>query len=1789
MARYKDVPNADDEDEDDPDDDDNYNHNEVHPSGSSGGIGIASGIGGLLGASPNSYSSIIQQDHDEEDPMQNVTVPRRRRPPTLSLSSSSSSSTCCSRTCLWMTLWVFIILAVAAWVTWRVENELHPEGLPFHPLQFGTTNADNATAATSTTSRWGERWWFHRNKDENDMKSSSTATTTATTTTTTKAAKSKPIPTGNQALVHYNPDAALHYYNPFDFTVADWYGSVAVPPPLLQSEHDDTSTSTGKEEEKQNETPTSTHTPPPLGFYSQPNIVDSHLLFVTEGDVYYTNLNTTSSMAAFKLTTTVGNVRSPTFNPVYPYFVAFTATYTGHREVYVMDMRPSYRSQPAMRLTYWDTSYGVNSIIGWKDHGMTLVFSAMSRDVGLPDTRLYQIALQQQQKQTSTTNDRDTASAALQVLQISPIPLSQAIDGVWKDDCLFFTRYQQSSNTVRYVGGTAESLWAWCEGESEAVPLTSNYRGTSKRPKIATVHGVESLLFLSDRDTTTGAIPATMNLFSVPLPTKSRLYQKGQGGADATTNLYTIQQPQALTQVSCQYGGLALQEYSVDGANNNAVLRIGADLYLLSLADKSGSIQKLDIVVYSDFHEHQERLLPVSVLSDMTAVDIYTTSFGATAALLGMRGQLFVAPVLPNAASSSSYAGSGMNIPPRRYRVVPGTTTGGVVRVLNTNFVPMPQENGKTTRRLAVILATDPHSPTAEHAFYLIETQSDSAPSFVDRTTLPQPFLGGDSSTQGGGGSVANGGLGSVAATSIRVSPCGRRMAWTDTDGRICVMTMPMYQSNSTTTTTNGAPAAAYQVLPTVNENGEPMMGIDVDLSWSPGGRYLVVNHAAKNQFLILSIVDCGDPNMDGTDEVADITIGRIVQATPARFNSESPYWGKTGMDIALAAQTATFASLSGQRAPKNDDGATTLYFLSDRDVISDVGSPWGTRAPSPHFMNRKSVYALPLVTVAESPMNPMHGIYAGGGAAELWADGIIDLQLQLDALEATAASSTKPKGGRRLTQNHLLAAAAAASARDLRTNRRAIDFEPETVSTQAPVDLTVQENADDASGNTKSPSPSTISTDQTIPTVELAATTGPSLTPTAALPASKEASPSPSPSTSPPTSLPATKEVSPSPLSSTPTSVHSSEEISPSPSTRPPTSLQTSKASPSPSTIVPINPTGIPTKSQSAVPSTAPSSQAEASPVFPNDLEIDFGSGVGLSFARKAYRIAGIPAGAYTSILCQLKDDPSLILIQSTDKGTCATLMATEDFPSDKIDSIPLYGVTDYMGSGLSTTRNHIIFILAPGLIKVVANKAASVMKISSDTKIEENIVDTADMAVSIWPQLEYEQMFNDAWRMLRDYFYDTNMNGVNWVDMHGRYKGLVKRCSKREELDDVLAQMSAELSALHVFVYGGEYNDPMHGDDMLRKLHEVASLGATFERSAEFKGYIVKSIAHRDPDFNLMDGTAVYSPLSNQVLELSGQRGLEVGDVIVGVNGESVMRVPDLHLLLRGTAGRSVRLDVIRQPKARLLANGTEADFKPEPVITVPLTQKDADNVRYAAWEWNTQQAAKSLAADKGFSVGYVHLRSMEGPEDIDAFTRGFFADYDKQALIIDVRHNHGGNIDSWLLDVLQRRAWMYWQGRATNIQNGGLGWDQQFAFRGHVVVLIDEKSSSDAEGFSRGFSELGLGRLVGTRTWGGGIWLSSDNHLVDGGIATAPEIGTYNDHFGWGLGIEQQGVEPDILVDNNPRIAFDGTDQQLEKAIDVLAQWLLDEPIVQPKAPLDRKDMSLKANVENCPVKK
>ena len=407
---------------------------------------------------------------------------------------------------------------------------------------------------------------------------------------------------------------------------------------------------------------------------------------------------------------------------------------------------------------------------------------------------------------------------------------------------------------------------------------------------------------------------------------------------------------------------------------------------------------------------------------------------------------------------------------------------------------------------------------------------------------------------------------------------------------------------------------------------------------------------------------------------------------------------------------------------------------------------------------------------------------------------------------------------------------------------------------------------------------------------------------------------------------------------------------------------------------------------------------------------------------------------------------------------------------------------------------------------------------------------VDLSGWTFSLDPREDWRQLFVESWRLERDYFYDPNMHGVDWEGMLEKYLPLVDRVGSRAELADLQSQMAAELSALHTFVYGGDHRD---GPEDVA----TATLGARLERDEDAGGYRVAQVYRADPD--LPDQL---SPLARYGV------GVRKGDVIEAINGVSTLSVPNAYALLRNQAGEQVRLRI------RPRAGGDVRD-----VIVRPISaSRDAD-LRYDEWEYTRRLAVDSMAEG---AVGYVHLRAM-GSRNIEEWYREFYPVFDRQGLIIDVRHNRGGNIESWILEKLLRRVWMYWQPRV-----GDPYWNMQYAFRGHVVVLVDERTASDGEAFAEGFRRLGLGQIIGTRTWGGEIWLTSSNRLADRGIVTAAEFGVYSEEGEWL--IEGHGVEPDIVVDNLPHATFNGKDAQLAAAVQRLQALIREDPRLVPPPP-------------------
>jgi tricorn protease len=258
--------------------------------------------------------------------------------------------------------------------------------------------------------------------------------------------------------------------------------------------------------------------------------------------------------------------------------------------------------------------------------------------------------------------------------------------------------------------------------------------------------------------------------------------------------------------------------------------------------------------------------------------------------------------------------------------------------------------------------------------------------------------------------------------------------------------------------------------------------------------------------------------------------------------------------------------------------------------------------------------------------------------------------------------------------------------------------------------------------------------------------------------------------------------------------------------------------------------------------------------------------------------------------------------------------------------------------------------------------------------------------------------------------------------------------------------------------------------------------------------------------------------------------------------------LSAPHPASLLRNQTGKQVLL--------RIKPQGEE---KPRDVVVKPIDSPAESNLRYGEWELTRRERVEELGRGE---LGYVHLRAMS-KDDIAQWAREYYPIHDRKGLIIDVRHNGGGNIDSWILEKLMRKAWFNWQGRA-----GVPTWNMQYAFRGHMVVLCDEHTGSDGEAFTEGFKRLGLGKVIGKRTWGGEIWLSGSNWLVDRGIATAAEFGVYGPEGQWL--IENHGVEPDIVVENLPHATFKGQDAQLDRAIAHLQEEIRRKPVEVPPPP-------------------
>jgi tricorn protease len=405
---------------------------------------------------------------------------------------------------------------------------------------------------------------------------------------------------------------------------------------------------------------------------------------------------------------------------------------------------------------------------------------------------------------------------------------------------------------------------------------------------------------------------------------------------------------------------------------------------------------------------------------------------------------------------------------------------------------------------------------------------------------------------------------------------------------------------------------------------------------------------------------------------------------------------------------------------------------------------------------------------------------------------------------------------------------------------------------------------------------------------------------------------------------------------------------------------------------------------------------------------------------------------------------------------------------------------------------------------------------------------VATSGLYVDRVPAEEWNQIFNEVWRRYRDWFYVSNMHGFDWVALREQYRPLLKYVAHRSDLNYVISEMIAELTVQHAYIDGGDFQIPPRP--------RYGLPGARFEFDQQAGRYRISKIFDGENEEDIYR-----SPLTEVGVNAN------VGDYVLAVDGVELKGTDDIYRLLRNKADNPVQLTLNKVPSFQ---GARTVSYRP---IT------DEQNLIYLDWvDHNRERVSKATNG----RVGYLHVPDM-GANGIREFIKWYYPQLRKEALIIDVRANGGGNVSRMLIERLRRKVLALNYSRT----NDDASTYPDGAFIGPMVALLDENSASDGDIFSAMFREAGLGPLIGKRSWGGVVGITNRGQLIDGGTVNVPESGFASKTGQWI--IEGYGVDPDIEVDNDPQSVIAGKDPQLERAI-VEAMAKLKEPVKLPPKP-------------------
>ncbi|MFP4276161.1 MAG: S41 family peptidase [Wenzhouxiangella sp.] len=410
-----------------------------------------------------------------------------------------------------------------------------------------------------------------------------------------------------------------------------------------------------------------------------------------------------------------------------------------------------------------------------------------------------------------------------------------------------------------------------------------------------------------------------------------------------------------------------------------------------------------------------------------------------------------------------------------------------------------------------------------------------------------------------------------------------------------------------------------------------------------------------------------------------------------------------------------------------------------------------------------------------------------------------------------------------------------------------------------------------------------------------------------------------------------------------------------------------------------------------------------------------------------------------------------------------------------------------------------------------------------------EPTTVSTAGLHTTVDPVAEWATAFDEVWRRFRDHFYVENMHGYDWEALREAYRPWLEHVAHRSDLNYLIGEMIAELNVSHAYVSGG--------DEGLPERPAVSLLGARFD--IEDNRYRIADIMAGQND-----ETRYRSPLTELGVDVAE------GDYILAINGRALSAAENIYQRLHLPAGQAVELTV----SAR--ADGRDA----RTVLVEPI--RDETPLYYLAWVRDNHRRVTEATDGR---VGYLHVPDM-GANGIREFIKWFYGQIRKEGLVIDVRSNGGGNVSQMLIERLSRKPLSLGYSRTMPYPTT---YPAQ-AFNGHLVAVLDENSASDGDIFPYQFRNAGLGPLVGKKSWGGVVGITSHGPLIDGGSVNVPEFG-FADVDG-NYVIEGEGVEPDIEVDNDPASVIAGEDPQLDRAIEEVMARIQADPPGFPERPED-----------------